>query len=412
MTTEKDTGCLVCAESTVEEFLDLGATALANKFPDAEDLRKPELRFPLRVGFCRGCGHVQLVERVPPAAMFTDYLYVSSASDTLRAHFDDLAATLTARHGLAGDSLVIDIGCNDASLLCCFRDRGVRTLGVDPAENLAEFSRSTGIERYRGFFGADTAGEIVDRCGQAALITATNTFPHIPDLPGFVAGLDTALAPGGAFVLEAHYLLDLLDQLAFDTVYHEHVSYWALGPMMRLFADHGMEVVHAERLPIHHGQLRVTVMRRGEGSADDSVADVLAAERETGIDRLETWSRFAARVDRLKTEVLDCLCGLQSEGRRLAGYGAPAKGSTLLEFLGLGPDLIDFIADRSPLKQGRYTPGSRIPIVAPDALLENPAPDHVLLLAWNFEDEILAQQAEYRRRGGKFILPVPEVRIV
>jgi len=213
--------CIVCAEPSVEVFLDLGSTALANKFPSASDLDEPESRFPLRVGFCRGCGHVQLVDRVPPAAMFTDYLYVSSASDTLLAHFDDLAATLVARHALSDGGLVIDIGCNDASLLCCFRDRGARTLGVDPAENLAEFSRGTGIERYRGFFGAGTAPEIVSRWGRADLITATNTFPHIPDLAGFVAGLETALAPGGAFVLEAHYLVDLLDQLAFDTVYHE-----------------------------------------------------------------------------------------------------------------------------------------------------------------------------------------------
>ncbi len=439
--------CLVCSEPEVEVFLDLGSTALANKFPSAEDLNRPEPRFPLRVGFCRGCGHVQLVERVPPAAMFTDYLYVSSASDTLRAHFDDLAATLTARHllgarsaerggasprselpgedgmgrnaeparsfgALADGGLVVDIGCNDASLLCCFRDRGARTLGVDPAENLAEFSRETGIERYRGFFGADTAGEIADRWGRAALVTATNTFPHIPDLGGFVAGLDAVLAPGGAFVLEAHYLVDLLDQLAFDTVYHEHVSYWALGPMMRLFEDHGMEIVRAERLPIHHGQLRATVMRRGEGEVDGSVAEVLAAERQLGIDRFDTWRTFAGRVGRLKAEVMDCLGGLKAEGRRLAGYGAPAKGSTLLEFFGVGPGTLDFIADRSPLKQGRYTPGSHIPIVAPARLLEEPSPDHVLLLAWNFEEEILAQQAEFRRRGGRFILPVPIVRIV
>ena len=405
-------GCLVCSQPDVEVFLDLGSTALANKFPSAADLSRPEPRFPLRVGFCHGCGHVQLVERVPPAAMFTDYLYVSSASDTLRGHFDELAATLTARHGLADGGLVIDIGCNDASLLCCFRDRGARTLGVDPAENLAEYSRDTGIERYRGFFGADTAGEIADRWGRAALVTATNTFPHIPDLRGFVSGLDAVLEPGGAFVLEAHYLVDLLDQLAFDTVYHEHVSYWALGPMMRLFADHGMDVVRAERLPIHHGQLRVTVMRRGEGGVDRSVDEVLAAERELGIDRFDTWRAFAGRVARLKAEVMDCLDGLKAGGSRLAGYGAPAKGSTLLEFFGVGPDLLDFIADRSPLKQGRYTPGSLIPIVAPDRLLEEPLPDHVLLLAWNFEDEILAQQAEFRRRGGRFILPVPEVRVV
>ncbi len=331
--------CLVCSEPEVEVFLDLGSTALANKFPSAEDLSSPEPRFPLRVGFCHACGHVQLVERVPPAAMFTDYLYVSSASDTLRAHFDDLAATLTARHGLVDGGLVIDIGCNDASLLCCFRDRGARTLGVDPAENLAEFSSDTGIERYRGFFGADTAGEIADRRGRAALITATNTFPHIPDLSGFVSGLDEVLAPGGAFVVEAHYLVDLLDQLAFDTVYHEHVSYWALGPMTRLFENHGMEVVRAERLPIHHGQLRATVMRRGEGEVERSVDEVLAAEELRRGD-----PRPAGRVPPPRRQV------------HSAGAGSPDRLTT-----GCATDPVLLVRRRSPGES--LLPGGRMPAV-------------------------------------------------
>ncbi len=404
-------GCLVCSSDTVEEFLDLGNTALANKFLSPDELDRPEPKFPLRVGFCTTCGHVQLTEHVPPDAMFTDYLYISSASDTLRAHFDDLAATLVARRGLGAGDLVIDVGCNDASLLACFRERGVKTLGVDPAANLAELVRDKGIDRYQGFFGAGSADEIVERWGQAALITATNTFPHIPALADFVTGLDTALAPGGAFVVEAHYLIDILDQLAFDTVYHEHVSYWALGPMMRLFEAHGMEVVRAERLPIHHGQLRATVQRRGEAQIDASVGEVLAMEKERGIGELATHRAFADRARRIKTDLRRCLADLQAQGKRLAAYGAPAKGSTLLEFLEIGPDILEFIADRSPLKQGRYTPGTHIPIVAPERLMSD-RPDYVLLLAWNFVDEILAQQAAFREAGGKFILPVPEVKIV
>ena len=404
-------GCLVCSFDTVEEFLDLGNTALANKFLSQEELARPEPKFPLRVGFCTTCGHVQLTESVPPDAMFTDYLYISSASDTLRAHFDDLAATLVERHRLGSGDLVIDIGCNDASLLECFRERGVKTLGVDPAANLAELVRDKGIDRYEGFFGAASAREIADRWGQASLITATNTFPHIPALADFVAGLDTSLAPGGAFVVEAHYLIDILDQLAFDTVYHEHVSYWALAPMIRLFESHGMEVVRAERLPIHHGQLRATVQRRGEGTVDASVSEILAMEDERGIGKLETHRAFADRARRIKTDLRRCLADLQARGKRLAAYGAPAKGSTLLEFLEIGPDILEFIADRSPLKQGRYTPGTHIPIVAPERLMSD-RPDHVLLLAWNFVDEILEQQAAFREAGGKFILPVPEVKIV
>jgi len=408
---DEEVRCLVCGTAEVEMFLDLGSTALANKFLTDAELARPEARYPLRVGFCRACGHVQLTETVPPDAMFTDYLYVSAASDTLREHFDDLSRTLAERHGLGADDLVIDIGCNDGSLLGSFADLGVRTLGVDPAENLAELAKQSGIERYVGFFGGDTAGEIVERWGEAALITATNTFPHIPDLEGFLKGIDMALVPGGRFVVEAHYLVDLFDQLAFDTVYHEHVSYWALGPMCRLFERHGLQVVDAERLPIHHGQLRVTVQRHGEGVVDPSVDRILEMERDRGIGRLETWQGFADRVLGIKRDLLSTLHELKAQGSRLAGYGAPAKGSTLLEFLEIGPELLDFIADRSTLKQGRHTPGSHIPIVPPDRLMTD-RPDYVLLLAWNFVDEIMAQQRAYREAGGKFILPVPAVSIL
>jgi SAM-dependent methyltransferase len=403
--------CLVCGDASVELFLDLGSTALANKFLTEAELARPEARYPLRVGFCRACGHVQLTETVPPDAMFKDYLYVSAASDTLRDHFDDLSRTLTERHGLGPDDLVIDVGCNDASLLGSFAGLGIRTLGVDPAENLAELAKQSGIERYVGFFGDDTAGEIVERWGQAALITATNTFPHIPDLEGFLNGIEIALEPGGRFVVEAHYLVDLLDQLAFDTVYHEHVSYWALGPMCHLFESQGLQVVDAERLPLHHGQLRVTVQRCGEGTVGRSVGEILEMEAARGIDRLKTWQAFAERVLTIKRDLLRTLNELKAEGRQLAGYGAPAKGSTLLEFLEIGPELLDFIADRSTLKQGRYTPGSHIPIVPPVRLLTD-RPDYVLLLAWNFVDEIMEQQREYWETGGRFILPVPDVRVL
>ncbi len=403
--------CLVCGSERVQEFLNLGDMALANKFLTKEELSQPEARYPLTVGFCHTCAHVQLTERVPPSAMFTDYLYVSSASETLKAHFDNLSQTLVDRHGLGADDLVIDIGCNDASLLAFFRRRGVRTLGVDPAENLAELARHTGVERYTGFFGSATAEEIVARWGRAALVTATNTFPHIPNLRDFVEGIDTVLVPDGVFVVEAHYLVDLLDQLAFDTVYHEHVSYWALGPMVHLFEQRGMQVVDAERLPIHHGQLRVWVQRKGEGHVRPSVDAILTMERERGIDAFQTYQTFSQQTLRIKNDLLRVLTELKAQGKRLAGYGAPAKGSTLLKFLGIGPDLLDFIADRSTLKQGRYMPGSHIPIVAPERLLTE-RPDYVLLLAWNFVDEILQQQAAYREQGGKFIIPVPQVRIL
>jgi SAM-dependent methyltransferase len=406
----KLTRCIACGDSAVRLFLDLGETALANKFLTKDDLARPEPRYPLRVGFCDACGHVQLTEAVPPAAMFEDYLYISSASETLKNHLYDLSDIVTERYRLDSEDLVVDIGCNDGTLLSGFKRHGVRTLGVDPAKNLAERAQNSGIARYVGFFDAHSAEVIRKKWGPATAITATNTFPHIPDLAGFMKGIGTALAPDGVFVIEMHYLVDLLEQGAFDTIYHEHVSYWALWPMKRLFERHGMEIVNAERLPLHHGQLRVFVQRRGVSPAQPGVAEILAAEHEKGVDRFETYARFARKTLEIKENLRRTLRDLQAQGKRVVGYGAPAKGNTLLTFLGLGPDVIEYIADLSPLKQGRYTPGTHIPVVPPERLLED-RPDYVLLLAWNFADEVLRQQAEYRRRGGRFIIPVPQVSI-
>ncbi|MGH7775150.1 MAG: class I SAM-dependent methyltransferase [Candidatus Binatia bacterium] len=403
--------CIVCGKESVEQFLDLGQTALANKFLTRKELAAPEPTYPLRVGFCQTCGHVQLTERVAPRAIFEHYLYISSASDTLKDHLYDLSDIIVKRYQLGADDLVIDIGCNDGTLLDGFHRHGVKTLGVDPAFNLAALAQKNGIDRYVGFFNSKSAAEIIDRWGKASIITATNTFPHIPELPDFVNGIKMVLAPHGVVVLEMHYLVDLLERMAFDTIYHEHVSYWALAPMAHLFAQQGMEIVNAERLPLHHGQLRVFVQRSGVGRVQSSVAELLSREQALEIDQLSTYRRFAQRTQHLKRDLHLKLTKLRAEGKRVAGYGAPAKGNTLLSFLEIGPGTIEYIADRSPLKQGLYTPGLHIPIVPPERLLAD-QPDYVLLLAWNFVDEILEQQAEYRRGGGKFIIPVPEVAII
>jgi SAM-dependent methyltransferase len=403
--------CIVCGTASVEPFLDLGRTALANKFLTHEELSAVESTYPLRVGFCHSCGHVQLTDPVPPRSMFEDYLYVSSASETLKRHLYDLSDVVVGRCHLTDSDLVIDIGCNDGTLLEGFRRHRVRTLGVDPAVNLADHTRGSGIDRYVGFFGSGSARHIVDKWGQASAITATNTFPHIPDLSDFLDGIKTALKPGGVFVIEAHYLVDLLDQTAFDTIYHEHVSYWALRPMTYLFARHGMEAVHAERLPLHHGQLRVSVQRKGEGAVRPSVAALLELEDSFGIGEFATYQQFAERTLRLKQDLRRTLNELRAKGKSIVGYGAPAKGNTLLGFLEIGPFDLRYIVDRSSLKQGRYTPGTHIPVVPAERLLED-QPDYVLLLAWNFAQEVLAQQAEYRKHGGTFILPVPRVQFV
>ena len=403
--------CIACESPAVEQFLDLGTTALANSFLSKDELSNPEPKFPLRVGFCHGCGHVQLMDTVPPQAMFTDYLYVSSASDTLKAHLFDLSDVVLQRYPLGPGDLVIDIGCNDGTLLAGFLRHGVQVLGVDPAQNLAELYQNPLIERYVTFFGSEVAEEIVKNRGHAKVITATNTFPHIPDLTDFLKGIETALATGGVLVLEMHYLLDLLEQGAFDTIYHEHISYWSLQPMMALFERCGMEVTNAERLPVHHGQLRVFVQRKGEGEVRSGVLEVLQEEKDKGLGEFETYQRFAETTLEIKQNLRKTLTELKSSGKKLAGYGAPAKGNTLLGFLGIDKGTIEYIVDRSPLKQGLFTPTMHIPIVATEKLLED-QPNYVLLLAWNFAEEVLEQQAEYRSRGGKFILPLPQVSVV
>lgn len=410
-TTNKKKLCLVCRSDRVTEFLNLGETALANQFLRRDEIDVGEMKYPLRVGFCRSCGHVQLMDAVPPLEMFQNYLYVSSASDTLKNHLWDLSDDLVGRYHFGANDLVIDVGCNDGTLLQGFKRHGVRTLGVDPAQNLAELASGDGVERYIGLFTGATAELIVSKWGQASLVTATNTFPHIQDLEDFIRGMRTVLKPGGLFVIEMHYLLDLIEQVAFDTIYHEHISYWALGPMRQLFERNGMMVVDAERVPLHHGQLRVHVQRQGEGEIQPGVAALVAAEKAAGLDRFETYQQFAERALKIKRDLHETLAAFAQNGRRVAGYGAPAKGNTLLGFLEIGPELLPYIVDRSPLKQGLYTPGTHIPVVAPERLLAE-QPDYVLLLAWNFIDEIMEQQSEYLKRGGRFMVPVPEVRVL
>ena len=406
------TACIACGGTAIREFLDLGSMSLANKFLTRDEVKQGgEASYPLVVGFCDSCGHVQLTDPVAPPAMFDNYLYISSMSDTLKGHLHDLSRTMVHRLGLGADSLVVDIGSNDGTLLSGFRGEGVRTLGVDPAANLAEMARRVGVETVTAYFGKETARRLVAQYGPAALITSTNSFPHIPDLEDLLSGVDIMLAPDGAMVIEAHYLRDLLEQNAFDTIYHEHVSYWALGPMKTLLERFGLEPVMVERLPLHHGQLRVTIRRQGSGPVDESVARTMAEERAAGLDRFETYQAFARKALALRELLTSMLDKLAAEGRRVVGYGAPAKSSTLITFLGLGPENLAYIADKSPLKQGRYTPGAHIPVVSPEHLLAD-QPDYVVLLAWNFADEIMAQLEDYKRQGGKFILPIPEVSVV
>ena len=409
---EERLDCILCGERAVRLFLDLGKSALANAFVAETNLAEAEKRQPLRVGFCGVCSHVQLLDLVPPTEIFSNYLYVSSTSDTLVAHLTGLAKTVVERCMLDADDLIIDVGCNDGTLLSGFIGAGQRNLlGVDPAVNLAPHVRVKGAQVISGFFGLDTIDEVLSHHGQAAVISMTNTFPHIPDLDGLMRSVDRVLRPDGTLIIEAHYLMDLLDQGAYDTVYHEHVSYWALRPMQRLFRAYGFEAVAVERLPIHHGQLRVFVRRSGQETPDASVQSLEEVELESGLANFETFKSFAGRVIANKSGLKDLVSDLRAQGHQVVGYGAPAKGNTLLGFLELGPRDIDYICDRSPLKQGRYTPGTHIPVVSPKRLVQD-QPDYTVLFAWNFVDEIVEQQRDYLENGGKFIVPIPEVRTI
>ena len=403
--------CIVCLSPNVVEFLDLGKTALANKFLTKQELTLPEEVHPLRVGRCGRCSHVQLTVRVPPPAMFDDYLYVSSFSATLESHLTGVARMLVDRLRLGPSDLAVDIGSNDGTLLSGYLPSKVRVLGVDPAKNLASLAAEKGVPTNVAYFSEATARAILRESGPASVITGTNCFPHIPGLHDFMRGVDVLLKPGGTFMIEAHYLADMFEQGAFDTVYHEHVSYWALGPMTRLFSMFGMRPVRVERLPIHHGQLRVFVQRESEAKPDDTVQALLNYEQEQRLSSKEACAEFAGTARRIKIDLRAALNEISARGGTVAGYGAPAKGSTLLSYLELGPRQIPYIADRSSLKQGRYTPGTHIPIVPPDRIMRD-RPAYVLILAWNFADEIMGQLSGYRSKGGKFILPVPVVRIV
>ena len=403
--------CRSCGSTDVGVFLALGMSPLANGIlkPGFEHEEKT---FPLDVGFCRRCSLVQLTFAPPPEDLFLDYPYFSSFSDAMVEHARRLTAKLTHERGLDGNSLVVELASNDGYLLRFYRDAEIPVLGIEPALNIAEVARDRGIETISEFFDADVGALLAAEGRRADVIHAHNVLAHVPDLNGFVLGIKTLLKPNGIAVIEVPYLRDLIENTEFDTIYHEHLSYFSLTALERLFSRHGMKIIDAERVAIHGGTLRITVghdTNREEPRA--SVAGVLAEEGELGMTAESYYRDFRWRVETLKSNLIACLSGLKAEGHQIAGYGASAKGTTLLTYCGIGTNYLDFLVDRSTAKQGHLAPGSHLPIYRPEHLVQA-NPDYTLLLVWNFADEILAQQAEYRSRGGKFIVPVPSVRVV
>jgi SAM-dependent methyltransferase len=403
--------CRSCGSDEGFLVLDLGNQPLANNLLREEDLAKPEPRFPLRLMVCQSCWLMQLGELVPPVTLFSDYPYFSSVSQTYMRHVAAAADRYLGELNLGSGGQVVEIASNDGCFLEHFRSAGVSSLGIEPAANVAAVARAKGIETVVEFFGQLLAERLQGEGRRADVVLGNNVFAHAPDINDFVGGLRTILKPGGRIILEFPYALDFLEHTEFDTIYHEHVYYFALTPLVPVFRRHDLEVFGVERVPIHGGSLRLFAGHTGKHAVDASVEQMLRAEADAGLMRPTPYREFAGRSRELGAALAKLLGQLKSQGKALAAYGASAKGSTLLNFCGLGRETLQFIADRSPHKQGKFAPGTRLPIVAADEL-QLRMPDYAVLLTWNFASEILEQQQAYRARGGRFIVPIPQVRTI
>lgn len=405
--------CRSCGKSGVTPILRMGPMPLANYLPTLEEIReKPDPAYPLELVFCPACSLVQITETVPPEILFREYAYFSSYSDTVVNNAKEIVQRLIASRGLGADSLAVEVASNDGYLLQFYRKKHIPVLGIEPAANIARVAEAAhGIRCCPEFFDEKLARRLAREGAQADVLHANNVLAHVCDLDRFVAGIRVLLKEQGVAVIEVPYVKDMIDRCEFDTIYHEHLCYFSLTALDRLFTSHCLMVQDVERIPIHGGSLRLFIMKQGQGSSTAAVNSLLEEERTWGVNCSSFYEGFTQRVEHLKQELQHLIADLVSSGRRIAAYGAAAKGAVLLNYCGIGRDAIDFVVDRNPHKQGRHMPGVRLPIFAPKKLLDE-MPDYVLVLAWNLVDEIVAQQREFRHRGGRFIVPVPEPRII
>jgi SAM-dependent methyltransferase len=404
------TNCRSCGSDDLQVILDLGSHPIANALLGEDELGRSEPRHSLMVTFCQACALLQVTETIPPDVLYrSDYPYFSSSSPTLLEHSAEHVDALVCNHRLGADSFVIEVASNDGYLLRNFVQRGVPCLGIDPADEPVARANAIGVPTIHDFFGSRCAEELAHGGKLADVIIANNVVAHVDNINDFVAGFARVLKPNGIAVFEFAYALDMIERCEFDTIYHEHLFYHTLHGLTPLFGRHGLYLNDVKRLPIHGGSLRLTVSRTPARSG--ALAALFAHEAALGVDKLGFYNDFATRVTRLRTALADLLVSERAKGRRIACYGAAAKGATLVNYLDLGEGFFEFVVDANPYKQGKYMPGQRIPIRHPDQLVAD-QPDYALLLVWNFAGEVMRQQATYRERGGSFIIPIPEPCIV
>lgn len=405
--------CRFCGGPAEQSFVDLGETPLANSYLTEAQLSRPEPSYPLRAFVCSHCWLVQADSFVPPEDIFTDYAYFSSFSEGWVEHARRFTVMARERFGLGPASQVIEVASNDGYLLRHFIAGGVPVLGIEPAANVAEAARAIGVPTEARFFGRETARDLVARGLSADLVIGNNVLAHVPDINDFVGGLAAVLKPDGVVSVEFPHLLRLIEGVQFDTIYHEHFYYLSLLAVEKVFAAHGLAVFDVEELPTHGGSLRVMAQRAAAPACrpGPGLARVRADELAAGFDRIETYAAFQDKVAPVREGLLSFLDEAAREGRTVAAYGAAAKGNTLLNFCGVGADRIAYVVDRNPAKQGHYLPGSRLPVLPPEALAQT-RPDYVLILPWNIRDEVMASMAEVRDWGGRFVVAVPRLTVL
>ncbi|MEM7653775.1 MAG: class I SAM-dependent methyltransferase [Pseudomonadota bacterium] len=406
--------CRFCNTPLTETFADLGMSPSANHYRRPDKMDSAEAFFPLHARVCSSCHLVQVGSYQTPEDLFSDYAYFSSFASSWLAHMERYAETMTERLGLGSDSLVVEVASNDGYLLQYFKERDVPVLGIEPAANVAETARAKGIESRVEFFGIESGQRLKDEGRQADLLIGNNVLAHVPDLNDFVGGLKRALKPTGLLTMEFPHLHKLIELNQFDTIYHEHFSYFSALTLVKVFAAHGLMLVDVDELPTHGGSLRIHVVHddseRAAAGQSEALNGVIAREKAAGLDQIETYRDFAEKVRATKRGLLKFLIAAKTEGKTVVGYGAPAKGNTLLNYCGVRTDFLEYTVDRSPHKQGHALPGVGIPIYAPERIFQT-KPDFVLILPWNLKDEIMKDMAGIAAWGGRFVTPIPEVTV-